>query len=74
MSISKTLLAEIREYLAETGMAATTFGRAAVANTYIVEKLESGRTITVDTADRVRAWMKANPPSTKMSKTRRRAA
>lgn len=63
MTIGNQLLSEIREYLAATGIAATTFGKVAGGNAYIVEKLETGRTITVETADRVRAYIKANPPS-----------
>ena len=51
------LLHEIHEFLAETGMGPTYFGQLAASNTTLVQRLESGRTVSLITAERVRAFM-----------------
>lgn len=44
MSTDRPLLMVIERYLRETGMAATTFGRAAVRDPRLVHDLRRGRT------------------------------
>src|SRR5262245_41173434 len=54
---AKTLLAEIEAYLARTGATATKFGLAAVNDGHLVANLRKGHSITLKTADKVRAYM-----------------
>ncbi|MBN9078548.1 MAG: hypothetical protein J0H84_20260 [Rhizobiales bacterium] len=51
------LISDIREFLSETGMGPSYFGKAACGNSEVVGRLESGRTITLETAERIRAFM-----------------
>jgi phosphopantothenoylcysteine decarboxylase/phosphopantothenate--cysteine ligase len=53
----KTLLAEIERFLARTGAAPSKFGLAAVNDGHLVANLRQGHSITLKTADRVRAYM-----------------
>ncbi len=55
--MSSDLLTDIRVFLTETGMGPSYFGKAACGNSELVERLEGGRTITLATADKVRAFM-----------------
>lgn len=55
--MSPDLLIEIRKFLAETGMGPSYFGKQAVGNSELVERLEEGRTVTLVTAEKVRAFM-----------------
>lgn len=54
---AKTLLAEIERFLARTGAAPTKFGLAAVNDGHLVANLRKGHSITLKTADKVRAYM-----------------
>jgi phosphopantothenoylcysteine decarboxylase/phosphopantothenate--cysteine ligase len=54
---ARTLLAEIERFLACTGAAATKFGLAAVNDGHLVANLRKGHSITLKTADKVRAYM-----------------
>jgi phosphopantothenoylcysteine decarboxylase/phosphopantothenate--cysteine ligase len=54
---ARTLLAEIEEFLARTGATPTGFGIAAVNDGHLVANLRKGHSITLKTADRVRAYM-----------------
>jgi phosphopantothenoylcysteine decarboxylase/phosphopantothenate--cysteine ligase len=56
-SAAKTLLAEIENFLAGTGATPTKFGLAAVNDGHLVANLRKGHSITLKTADRVRAYM-----------------
>jgi hypothetical protein len=51
------LISDIRKFLSETGMGPSYFGKAACGNSEVVGRLESGRTITLETAERIRAFM-----------------
>ncbi|HEY7548399.1 MAG TPA: bifunctional phosphopantothenoylcysteine decarboxylase/phosphopantothenate--cysteine ligase CoaBC, partial [Hyphomicrobiaceae bacterium] len=53
----KTLLAEIERFLARTAAAPSKFGLAAVNDGHLVANLRKGHSITLKTADRVRAYM-----------------
>jgi phosphopantothenoylcysteine decarboxylase/phosphopantothenate--cysteine ligase len=54
---SRSLLAEIEAYLARSGIAATKFGIAAVNDGHLVANLRKGHSVTLKTADRVRAYI-----------------
>jgi phosphopantothenoylcysteine decarboxylase / phosphopantothenate---cysteine ligase len=54
---AKSLLAEIEAYLAEHGVAASKFGIAAVNDGHLVTNLRKGNSVTLKTADRVRAYI-----------------
>ncbi len=51
------LLAEISGYCREVGMAESTFGRRAVNDGKLVQRLREGKRITVDTLERIRAFL-----------------
>ena len=55
--IGKTLLAEIAAFLAEQGVSASKFGLAAVNDGHLVANLRKGNSVTLRTADKVRAYM-----------------
>jgi phosphopantothenoylcysteine decarboxylase/phosphopantothenate--cysteine ligase len=54
---AKSLLADIETFLAEHRVAPSKFGIAAVNDGHLVAKLRKGNSITLKTADRVRAYM-----------------
>src|SRR5262245_10257299 len=51
------LLAEIEAFLSGTGLTATKFGIAAINDGHLVTNLRKGSSVTLKTADRVRAFM-----------------
>lgn len=51
------LLSEIEAFLAETGMAPTKLGLTAVNDSHLVKRLRQGSSVTLKTADKVRAYM-----------------
>lgn len=51
------LRAEVRDFLKKSGMGPTYFGQVAAGNTRLVERLEAGRTVTLETAERVRKFI-----------------
>jgi phosphopantothenoylcysteine decarboxylase/phosphopantothenate--cysteine ligase len=51
------LLSEIEAFLAATGMAATALGREAVNDSHLVARLRKGNSVTLKTADKVRAYL-----------------
>ena len=57
--MANDLLNEIRDFLARTEMGPSYFGKASCGNSELVDRLESGRTVTLVTADRVRAFMQS---------------
>jgi phosphopantothenoylcysteine decarboxylase/phosphopantothenate--cysteine ligase len=54
---AKTLLDEIEAFLARTGATPTKLGLAAVNDGHLVANLRNGHSITLKTADKVRAYM-----------------
>jgi SAM-dependent methyltransferase len=58
---AQELLAQISEYCRQTGLAESTFGRRAVNDGKLANRLRNGGRITTDTVDRIRAFMNANP-------------
>ncbi|MDZ4366830.1 MAG: hypothetical protein U0987_07375 [Afipia sp.] len=51
------LLAQISEYCRQAGMAESTFGRRAVNDGKLVHRLREGKRITVDTLERIQAFL-----------------
>jgi phosphopantothenoylcysteine decarboxylase/phosphopantothenate--cysteine ligase len=56
-SAGKGLLAEIEAFLAGSGVTATKFGIAAINDGHLVANLRKGSSVTLKTADKVRAYM-----------------
>jgi phosphopantothenoylcysteine decarboxylase/phosphopantothenate--cysteine ligase len=59
---AKTLLAEIEAFLARTGATPTKFGVAAVNDGHLVANLRKGNSVTLKTADKVRAYIAGRAP------------
>ena len=55
---TEALLAEIEAFLARSGLTPTKFGIAAVNDGHLVANLRQGHSITLKTADKVRAYMR----------------
>ena len=67
------LLSEIEAFLAATGMAATALGREAVNDSHLVARLRKGTSVTLKTADKVRAYLARQPRATPASFVAREA-
>ena len=59
--ITKDLLAHIEAFLADTGLTPSKFGVAAVNDGHLVANLRKGHSVTLKTADKVRAYMAQEP-------------
>src|SRR6516164_7819388 len=57
---AQELLARISNYCRETGLAESTFGRRAVNDGKLANRLRNGGRITTETVDRIQAFMDAN--------------
>ncbi len=62
-SSTSILLQEIRDYCQQSGMAESTFGRHAINDGKLCARLRNGKGITLATAERVQAYMRANQRS-----------
>ena len=51
------LLTEIHAFLDRTGMGRSYFGKASCGNSELVDRLESGKTVTLVTAEKVRTFI-----------------
>jgi phosphopantothenoylcysteine decarboxylase / phosphopantothenate---cysteine ligase len=60
---ARALLEEIEAFLAATSLTATKFGLAAVNDGHLVANLRKGSSVTLKTADRVRAYMRSGRAS-----------
>ena len=58
---AQELLAEITDYCRHAGLAESTFGRRAVNDGKLANRLRNGGRITTETVDRIHAFMTANP-------------
>ena len=58
LEIHKPLVDDIDDFLSETGMSASYFGKIATGNSEVVDRLKRGRTITGLTEQRIRDFMK----------------
>jgi hypothetical protein len=56
------LLSQISDYCRQTDMAESTFGRRAVNDGKLVHRLREGKRITIDTLDRIQAYIAAATP------------
>src|SRR6476646_10667188 len=56
-STTHALLTEIEGFLAESGVSPTKFGLAAVNDGHLIKNLRGGASVTLKTADKVRAYM-----------------
>ena len=54
---TRDLLIDIEAFLAEFGVSPTKFGLAAVNDGHLIKNLRSGASVTLKTADKVRAYM-----------------
>jgi hypothetical protein len=57
---AQELLARISDYCRQTGLAESTFGRRAVNDGKLANRLRNGGRITTETVDRIQAFMAAN--------------
>ena len=74
MSSEQKLLQEILAFCRATGMAETTFGQQAVHEWSLVERLRSGRTVTLRIADMARTFIQENTPAADTGRRKSRAA
>jgi len=51
------ILSEIESFIRDTGMGEAYFGQVAVGNSKLLPRLREGRSIQIDTAERVRAFI-----------------
>ena len=64
MTTSTDLLEEIKAAAASMGLTTNTLCYYAVRNTYVVKRLEEGRSVTLATAEKIRDYIRDhNPPS-----------
>ena len=54
------ILSQITEFCRQADMAETTFGRRAVNDGKLVHRLREGKRITIDTLDRIQAYIAAS--------------
>jgi hypothetical protein len=59
------LLAEVEAYLEATGWTDADLGLRAMNNSAFVFRLRGGRNFRIDTVDRIRKFMRDNPPPKK---------
>ena len=65
MKIQTALLAEIEAFLAERGMAESTFGRLAVNDGKLVRRLRAGSNMTLTTVEKVRGFIASSSSSSR---------
>ena len=56
------ILSQISEFCRQADMAETTFGRRAVNDGKLVHRLREGKRITIDTLDRIQAYIASSTP------------
>jgi hypothetical protein len=61
------LLSEVTDFLAETGMGVSYFGKISSGNSELVHRLKNGGRVWPETADRVRSFMKAHRSAVRKS-------
>lgn len=62
------LLTDIRDFLSETGMGPSYFGKASCGNSEVVGRLEDGKTVTLATAEKIRSFMGSRLPRLKQER------
>ena len=68
------ILSQISEFCRQADMAETTFGRRAVNDGKLVHRLREGKRITIDTLDRIQAYIAASTPGGAAAAARPRGA
>lgn len=58
MDETQQLISEIDDFLAKTGMAASTFGQKSVGNWRVVDQIKSGGNTGMKTVARLRKYMR----------------
>lgn len=66
MSNSEKIIAEIKAGAASLGIAPSTLCKKAVRNGRLVKRLAAGESVTVDTLERLREYIRANRPDPSM--------
>jgi hypothetical protein len=66
-----SLLADIKRYLRNTGVAPTTFGRLTVGDSRFVIDLEAGRQPRPEREKQLREWMEKHPRGPQSARARR---
>lgn len=74
MRSTDKLLADIEQFIEHNSMSATAFGLAALNDGHLVRKLRAGGSVTLDTADRIRAFMEGKSVRRHVRKVESRAA
>jgi len=57
------LLTDIEAFLEASQMGPSYFGKASCGNSEVVERLRNGNTVTLVTAERIRAFMRERAPA-----------
>lgn len=72
----KTFLEEIEEFLSreDVDVSETRFGLAVLNDPHLVKELREGRNVTLKTAEKARAFIRAYKPMPKQRANRRKAA
>lgn len=73
-TLSAQLLDEIEDFLMRHRMPPTTLGELFCRDPQFVRQIRAGRSIRLDTADRLRAWMAAYRPHGPRRKREKEAA
>jgi hypothetical protein len=61
-SSTQKLLTEVNAFLSRTGMSASYLGKVAANNSEAIKRMEAGRTVSLDTADKLRSFMSTYQP------------
>lgn len=72
--MANDLLTEIRVFLDRSGMGRSYFGKASCGNSELVDRLEGGGTVTLVTADKIRAFICERSPHAASPKHSERVA
>jgi len=67
---NESLVAEIEEFLRESGMEATMFGHRVQREWRLVDRLRSGGDVTTRTAEKIRAFIAENRPAPRPKRSR----
>ena len=67
------LLADIEQFIADHAMSPTAFGAASLNDRHLVRRLRAGASVTLDTADKIRAFMSEGKSSRHVRKGSGRA-
>jgi hypothetical protein len=65
ISSNQQLLAEVNEFRSRTGMSSSYLGKAAANNSEAVKRLETGGSVSLATADKLRLFMTTYQPKQK---------